>query len=59
MTPDEVRACLREEDARSQPFRLPSEHMVAFYSARPRFRIDKARRLLGFQPAFDFRAAWS
>jgi nucleoside-diphosphate-sugar epimerase len=54
MTADEVRACAREEDARPQPFRIPSEHMLAFYSARPRFRIDKARRLLGFQPAFDF-----
>lgn len=45
MTADEVRACARE---------IYSEHMLAFYSAKPRFRIDKAKRLLGFQPVFDF-----
>ena len=39
---------------RSEPFRVPSEHGLAFYSARTRFRIDKAKRLLGFQPAVGF-----
>jgi predicted dehydrogenase/nucleoside-diphosphate-sugar epimerase len=43
-----------EPKPRPQPFRIHSEHMLAFYSARTGFRIDKARRLLGFQPAFDF-----
>jgi len=54
MTVDEVRECARKEDAVSQPFRVHSEHMLAFYAAKPRFRIDKAKRLLGFQPVFDF-----
>ena len=53
MTVDEVRACARGEDAASRPFRIPNEHMLAFYAARPTFRIDKAKRLMGFRPAFD------
>ena len=39
---------------RPELFRVPSEHGLAFYSARTRFRIDKAKRLFGFQPAFSF-----
>lgn len=54
MTPDEVRACARAPDAGSRPFHIHNEHMLSFFAARPRFRIDKARRLLGFRPAFGF-----
>jgi nucleoside-diphosphate-sugar epimerase len=55
MTVEEVRSCARAEDAASKPFRIHNEHMLAFYAARPRFRIDKAKRLLGFRPRFDFQ----
>lgn len=41
-------------EPRPEPFRVPSEYGLAFYSARTRFRIDKAKRLLGFQPAVSF-----
>lgn len=34
-------------------FDVPSEHMLDFYTARTRLRIDKARRLLGYRPRFD------
>jgi nucleoside-diphosphate-sugar epimerase len=43
-----------EIEPRREPFRVPSEHGLAFYSARTRFRIDKAKRLLGFRPTFSF-----
>lgn len=33
-----------------------SPQMIDFFRVRTRVRIDKARRLLGFQPAFDFAA---
>jgi nucleoside-diphosphate-sugar epimerase len=40
-----------------EPPVLPlSPQMIDFFRARTRVRIDKARRLLGFQPAFDFAA---
>jgi nucleoside-diphosphate-sugar epimerase len=51
MTVGEARARARG-DVDSRTF--PSEDMLAFYAARPVFRIDKAKRLLGFDPAFDF-----
>lgn len=41
-------------EPRPELFRAPSEHGLAFYSSRTRFRIDKAKRLLGFQPAASF-----
>jgi nucleoside-diphosphate-sugar epimerase len=39
--------------------------MIAFFSARTRVRIDKARRLLGYEPEFSLdrgmalTAAWA
>jgi nucleoside-diphosphate-sugar epimerase len=53
MPAHEIRA-LRESGTGPHPFRVPSEHMLAFFAARSRLRIDKAKRLLGFRPAFDF-----
>jgi predicted dehydrogenase/nucleoside-diphosphate-sugar epimerase len=52
MMPDEVRAY--STDGRPEPFRIHSEHMLGFYTAKAKFRIDKARKLLGYQPEFDF-----
>ena len=43
-----------EIEPRREPFRVPSENGLAFYSARTRFRINKAKRLLGFRPRFSF-----
>jgi nucleoside-diphosphate-sugar epimerase len=48
-----------------EPFRIPSEPMIDFFAARTRVRIDKARRLLGYEPRFDLdrgmglTAAWA
>jgi len=61
MTAEEVRALARaerrrrgrREGLRAQPFDVPSEHMLAFYTARTVFRIDKAATLLGYRPRFD------
>ncbi|HZO87546.1 MAG TPA: NAD-dependent epimerase/dehydratase family protein [Chthonomonadaceae bacterium] len=36
------------------PLHLPDAQALALYKARARVRIDKARRLLGYHPAFDF-----
>jgi nucleoside-diphosphate-sugar epimerase len=36
-----------------QSFRVHGEYMLGFYAAKTRFRIDKAKRMLGYQPAFD------
>jgi len=33
---------------------LPDEEQLALFSSRAEIRIDKARRLLGYEPAFDF-----
>ena len=38
------------------PFDVPNEHMLAFYSAKTTFRIDKARQQLGYQPRFDLQS---
>lgn len=47
------------------PTHPPSPRMIAFFSARTRVRIDKARRLLGYEPEFSLdrgmalTAAWA
>ena len=33
---------------------LPSDQLLGLYRARTRVKIDKARRMLGYEPAFDF-----
>ncbi|HYG62867.1 MAG TPA: NAD-dependent epimerase/dehydratase family protein [Thermoanaerobaculia bacterium] len=38
------------------PIHPLSPLMIGFFSTRSRVRIDKAKRLLGFRPAFDFEA---
>jgi nucleoside-diphosphate-sugar epimerase len=38
------------------PIHPLSPLMIDFYAARTRVRIDKAKRLLGFRPAFDLEA---
>jgi nucleoside-diphosphate-sugar epimerase len=49
----------------AEPFRVPSEPMIDFFAARTRVRIDKAKRLLGYEPRFDLErgmsltAAWA
>jgi len=52
MLPDEVRAY--STGGQPEPFRIHSEHMLGFYTAKARFRIDKARKLLGYHPEFNF-----
>lgn len=39
----------------AQPFRVPSEHMIGFFAARTHAAIEKAQRLLGYQPRFDLQ----
>jgi predicted dehydrogenase/nucleoside-diphosphate-sugar epimerase len=47
------------------PFRVPGLPSVHFFAARTRVRIDKAARLLGYEPRFDLErgmrltAAWA
>ena len=47
------------------PTHPPSPRMIAFFSTRTRVRIDKARRLLGYEPEFSLdrgmalTAAWA
>jgi len=36
------------------PLYMPDEQELALYRAHTRVRIDKARRVLGYRPAFDF-----
>ena len=59
MTADEIRTHLHvPEAARSAAGlpRLPPPHMVDFYAAHPRVRIDKAQAILGYRPRFDLAA---
>jgi nucleoside-diphosphate-sugar epimerase len=37
-----------------EPFRIPSEHVLRFYSSTARYSIAKAQSMLGYRPAFDF-----
>ena len=59
MSADEIRTRLQQPEeirgAAGLP-RLPPPHMVDFYAARPRVRIDKARAILGYRPRFDLAA---
>lgn len=41
--------------ADAQPFRVPTEHQIAFFAAKTRVRIEKAGRLLNYQPRFDLQ----
>jgi len=41
---------------RELPIHPLSPDLIAFFRARTRVRIDKAKRLLGYAPAFDFAA---
>lgn len=54
MSADEIRAYAQSERALPDPFRVHSEHMLNFLGARSRFKINKAKRVLGFAPKFDF-----
>jgi nucleoside-diphosphate-sugar epimerase len=38
-----------------KPLGLPDGYRMEFHRARTRVRVDKARRLLGYAPAFDFQ----
>lgn len=40
----------------AKPTRLMSPEVVQFYVPKTRVRIDKAKRLLGYQPAFDLES---
>lgn len=48
-----------------RPLMLPTPEQAQFMAAKTHFRIDKARRLLGYEPQFDFAsgmqltAAWA
>lgn len=42
------------EPVPSLPIRALSPSEIEFFAARTRFRIDKAQRLLGYTPRFDF-----
>lgn len=44
----------RAKRALPPPLYLPNEQTLALYRARARVRIDKARRLLGYEPLFSF-----
>ena len=44
--------CLNADYA--TPFRIPSEHVLRFYASTARYSIEKAQRILGYRPAFDF-----
>jgi nucleoside-diphosphate-sugar epimerase len=41
-----------ERDKPAQPL---TPFMIDFYASKTRVRIGKARRMLGYQPAFDFK----
>ena len=41
---------------KEKPMRPMSPQVVRFYAAKTRVRIGKAKRLLGYHPAFDFEA---
>jgi nucleoside-diphosphate-sugar epimerase len=43
----------RQDELPVQPL---TPELIRFLRARTRVRIDKARRLLGYRPAFDFAA---
>lgn len=45
-------AALKEE----KPSRPMNPQVVRFYAAKTRVRIDKAKRMLGYQPVFDFES---
>ena len=45
-------AALKEE----KPSRPMNPQVVQFYAAKTRVRIDKAKRMLGYQPVFDFES---
>ncbi|HEV8579118.1 MAG TPA: NAD-dependent epimerase/dehydratase family protein [Thermoanaerobaculia bacterium] len=42
--------------SRELPIHPLSPELIAFFRARTRVRIDKAKRSLGYEPAFDFAA---
>jgi nucleoside-diphosphate-sugar epimerase len=37
------------------PLFVPEDQLLALYGARATVKIDKAKRLLGYEPAFDFK----
>jgi nucleoside-diphosphate-sugar epimerase len=43
-----------ENPARELPIHPLPPKMIGFFRARTRVRIDKAKRILGYRPAFDF-----
>ncbi len=40
---------------REMPIHVLTPQEIAYFAAKTRFRIDKAKQLLGYQPAFDFQ----
>lgn len=42
--------------SRELPIHPLTPQMIGFFRAKTRVRIDKARRILGYRPAFDFEA---
>jgi len=44
------------EPEREKPMRVMSPLEVQFYVLKTRVRIDKAKRMLGYRPAFDLKA---
>jgi nucleoside-diphosphate-sugar epimerase len=42
--------------SRELPIHPLTPQMVGFFQAKTRVRIDKAMRVLGYRPAFDFEA---
>jgi nucleoside-diphosphate-sugar epimerase len=44
----------RAKQVLPSPLYVPNEVLLALYRARTVVRLEKARRLLGYQPAFDF-----
>jgi nucleoside-diphosphate-sugar epimerase len=68
IVPPQMRARLRERlrqalapppasrTVEARPIRPLHPRAVAFYAARTAVRIDKARALLGYEPAFDFES---
>jgi nucleoside-diphosphate-sugar epimerase len=46
----------RTAPEQEKPIRPMIPPVVRFYAAKTRVRIDKAKRMLGYQPAFDFES---
>ncbi len=45
----------RQDKQTEKPIHIPNETSLALYSSQTRVKIDKAQKLLNYQPRFDFR----